>query len=125
MANEKYLANTLYNVTTGAFYHEVGLPGDEDTGDDVVTGGEVAAAKVVVGDQTAIVHLTDSTGVTPDSTIANVVAASAAAGEATAADLTTTNAALAVLEENDSDLAAKIEAILDALEAAGLLTPPA
>jgi len=65
--------------------------------------------------------LTDSTGVTPDNTIANVVAASAAAGEATAADLTTTNTALAVLEANDSDLADQINAIRTALRNARIM----
>lgn len=64
-----------------------------------------------------VTPLTDNTGVTPDRTLANVVAADAAAGEATAADLTTTNAALAVLEANVSDLADTVNDLIAALAA--------
>ena len=80
--------------------------------DDVVSvavGDAVAAAA-------ALTPLTDNTGVTPDRTLANVVAASAAAGEATAADLTTTNTALAVLEANVSDLADAVNDLIAALD---------
>lgn len=117
-----YLATTMYDSDAGGFYNEVGLPGDEDTGDDVVTGGTVGSARVVVGDQTAVADLTDSTGVTPDATIENVPAATAAVTDTTAASLTSTNAALTAVENNCSDLAAKINTIITRLEAAGLLT---
>lgn len=82
-----------------------------------------SGAANVVGDQTAIVSLTNSTGNTPDNTIQLVTPAVASSGEASAADLTTTNAALLALENNASDLAAKVNAVIAALEAAGLLTP--
>lgn len=84
---------------------------------------DIAAANLVTGDQPAIVHLTNSTGVTPDNTIDNLTAVVAAAGEATAADLTTTQTAFAEVKDSLSDLAGKIEEILDMVEAAGLLTP--
>lgn len=117
-----YLATTMYDSDAGAFYNEVGLPGDEDLGDDVVTGGAVGAAKVVVGDQTAIVDLTNSTGVTPDNTIGDLTAVVAAAGEATAADLTTTQAALADVKDSLADLAGKVNEIIAVLESSGLTT---
>lgn len=114
-----YLATTLYDDDDETFYHQVGLPGDTTPGTDVVTGDPVGTVAVVAGDQTAIVHLTNSTGIVPDDTIAAVPAVVAAAGEATAADLTTTQAALAVIADSLSDLAGKVEQILDALEASG------
>jgi hypothetical protein len=80
-----------------------------------------AGSSNVVGDQTTIVVLTNSTGNTPDNTIEAVTPASAAAGEATAADLTTTNAALLALENNASDLAGKVNEIRTALVNSGLI----
>jgi predicted flavoprotein YhiN len=63
-------------------------------------------ATAVVGDQTAIVHLTAASG-TPDNTVVDVGG----------------GFVQATLNNNFADLAAKINAILTALEAAGLLTP--
>lgn len=89
----------------------------------VRTAGLNIPATAVVGDQAAIVHLTNNTGQAGDNTIDNVPAVAAAAGEATAADLTETNARLQTLEGNDASLAAKIEELQDMVEAAGLVTP--
>jgi hypothetical protein len=57
----------------------------------------------------AIVALTDNTGRTPDNTIANL------------ADANTYNNDWANIEGNFSDLAAKINEIIEALEAHGLI----
>lgn len=112
----------------------------------------VAAANMVTGDQSAITHLTDSTGQTPDNTIGNVAASVIAAAAATAVtdamltdgtvDAAGVNAELATLaadiitktkagidtvageiEASLSDLAAKVNSILTTLENSGLLTP--
>lgn len=109
-----------------------------------------AAATLVTGDQTTMAALTDSTGQTPDDTIANVagitVAAAAAAAVTNAmltdgtVDAAGVNAQLAtlaadiiakvktgvdtsngVIEGSLSDLAAKINAIRTALRASGLM----
>lgn len=66
----------------------------------------------VVGDQAAIVHLTDNSGGTANNTIAAITQA----GNAGSADVGPTADAIA-------DLAAKVNAILTTLESAGLLAP--
>ena len=56
--------------------------------------------------------LTDNTGATPDTTIANVPAAVAALVDTTAASLTSTNTSLTAIGNNISDLAAQHDALL-------------
>jgi hypothetical protein len=62
----------------------------------------------------AVTALTNSTGATANNTVENVPAVVAAAGEATAADLTTTQAAFTAVENDISDLAAKVNEIIAA-----------
>lgn len=87
----------------------------------LATGG--APATAVVGDQAAVVHLTNNTGVAGNDVVENVPAVVAAAGEATAADLATTQAAFVAVENDLADLTDKLNVALTRLEAAGLLTP--
>lgn len=77
----------------------------------------------VVGDQAAVVHLTNNTGVAGNDVVENIPAPVAAAGEATAADLATTQAAFVAVENDIADLTDKLNVALTRLEAAGLLTP--
>lgn len=67
-----------------------------------------------VAETSGITVLTDSTGVTPDSTIENVPAATAATTDTSAASLTSVNTSITAIENNLSDLAAKVNAILAA-----------
>lgn len=89
----------------------------------VVRVGTAAQATNVVGDQTAVVHLTDSTGGTGNDTVAAIAAPTDA--PATADALRDDIAAVMVpaLNNNFADLTAKINTILTRLESAGLLTP--
>lgn len=60
--------------------------------------------------------LTDNTGVaSPNDTIENVPAATAAVTDTTAASLTSTNAALTAVENNIADLATKVNELIEAL----------
>lgn len=83
----------------------------------------IAAANLVTGDQTAIVHLTDSTGGTANNTVAAlpVLTDSPATADALRDDIVTNM--VPVLASNFADLTAKVNAILTTLESAGLLTP--
>lgn len=63
----------------------------------------------------AITVLTDNTGATPDNTIANVPAATAASTDTSAASLASVNTSLTAIENNISDLTAKVNAIRAAL----------
>ncbi len=85
-------------------------------------GASAPLSTTVVGDQNAITALTDSTSATANNTVENVPAATAAVTDTTAASLTSVNTALTALENNDADLTAKVNAILSALVAAGVLT---
>lgn len=64
---------------------------------------------------TVVVPLTNSTGVTPDNTVGDLTAVVAAAGEATAADLTTTQTAFGEVKDSLADLTGKVNEILTAL----------
>lgn len=83
-------------------------------------GASAPLSTTVVGDQSNIVALTNSTGVTPDNTIGAVTSVVAAAGEATAADLTTTQTAISDLTDSVADLTGKVNEILSTLDASGL-----
>ena len=74
------------------------------------------AAKVAV-----VAALTDNTGATPDNTIANVPAATAADVDVTAASLASTNTSLTAIENNISDLTAKVNNLLAFAKAHGLM----
>lgn len=63
----------------------------------------------------AIVALTNNTAATANDTVENVPAATAASTDTSAASLTSTNAAITAIENNISDLTAKVNAILAAL----------
>ena len=69
----------------------------------------------VNGALSGVTVLTNSTGVTPDSTVENVPAATAASSDTSAASLTSTNASLTAIENSLSDLAAKVNAIINAM----------
>lgn len=86
-------------------------------------GARLLAATAVVGDQTAVVHLTDSTGGTGNDTVAAIAAPTDT--PATADALRDDIAAVMVpaLNNNFADLTAKVNTILTRLESAGLLTP--
>lgn len=71
---------------------------------------------VVSGALSGVTQLTDSTGATPNNTIENVPAATAASTDTSAASLTSTNAALTAIENSLSDLAAKVNAIIAAMD---------
>lgn len=77
----------------------------------------------VVGDQAAVVHLTNNTGVVGNDVVENVPAVVAAAGEATAADLVTTQAAFVAVENDIADLTDKLNTVLARLESSGHNTP--
>lgn len=80
----------------------------EDSEDDLAT-------------QASLTPLIDNTdGAAPDDTIADIPAVVAAAGEVTAADLATTQAALAAVEDAVGELAAKVNEILTTLDAANV-----
>jgi hypothetical protein len=81
------------------------------------TDGVAGAVADAVAAAAALTVLTDNTGATPDSTIANVPAATAASTDTSAASLTSTNTALTAIENNISDLAAKVNALIAALDA--------
>jgi len=112
----------------------------------------IAAASLVVGDQTAIVHFTNSTGVAGDNVIGDIPAITIAAAVASvvtdvmltdgtvsavgvnaqiaivAADIiakvkTGVDASNALIEDSLADLTDKFNIMLTMLETAGLLTP--
>jgi len=92
----------------------------------VVRLGPPAQATNVVGDQAAVPDLTLDTAqaaLTPTSVLVDVPAVVAAAGEATAADLTTTNVSLVAVNQAIADIATKVNTLITRLESAGLLTP--
>lgn len=78
---------------------------------------------VLAGQQAAIVSLTDSTGGTANNTVAQVadIALSTSNTYTDAAVNGAVNTAIATVNDDLADLAAKIEEILDALRAHGLI----
>lgn len=68
--------------------------------------------------------ITDNTSATANSTLENVPAATAANTDASAASLTSTNAALTAVENNLADLAAKVNAILASPATFGIPADP-
>lgn len=76
------------------------------------TAQDATAANAKFAAIAALTALTDSTGVaSPNSTIENVPAATAASTDTSAASLTSVNASLTAIENSLADLAAKINAI--------------
>lgn len=65
----------------------------------------------------AVVALTNSTGGTANNTVEAVPAATAATTDTSAASLTSTNAALTIVNNDIADLTVKVNAILAALKA--------
>jgi hypothetical protein len=63
----------------------------------------------------ALTPLTDSSGGTANNTIAAIPAATAAVTDTTAASLTSTNASIDALKNAVADLAAKVNAIINAV----------
>ncbi len=72
-----------------------------------------------------VVALTDSTGGTPDNTIADIPPATAAVTDTSAASLTSVNTALAAAEANICDLTAKVNALLAAAKLHGAIAADA
>lgn len=72
---------------------------------------EAGAGTVAIG---AITPLTDSSGGTANNTIAAIPAATAASTDTSAASLTSTNASLNAIKDGLADLAAKVNAIINA-----------
>lgn len=64
----------------------------------------------------AIVALTNSTGGTANNTVEAVPAATAATTDTSAASLTSTNAALTIINNDIADLTVKVNALLTALK---------
>ncbi len=71
--------------------------------------------------QADISALTNSTGATPDNTIENVPAATAAPVDTNAASLASTNTALTAIENNISDLTDQINDLRTLLRNVGLM----
>ncbi|HGW4305879.1 TPA: hypothetical protein ACNIEN_001974 [Klebsiella pneumoniae] len=93
------------------------------TGTTAMAGNKVPTATERGGVllQTAIVAITDSSGGTSGgNTVAAVPAATAATTDATAASLTSTNAAIAAIKNDFATLSAKYNALLAATKAAGV-----
>lgn len=74
-------------------------------------------AKLNNAEAAALVALTDNSGGTANDTIAVIPAATAASTDTSAASLISTNAAVTALKDAVADLAAKVNAIIDALQA--------
>ena len=82
--------------------------------------GPVVSANGFVGPMsgalTGVTQLTDSSGGTANNTIAAIPAATAASTDTSAASLTSTNASIDALKDAVADLAAKVNAIIAALD---------
>lgn len=69
----------------------------------------------VAGALAGVTVLTNSTGATANNAVENVPAATAASTDTSAASLASTNAAITAIENDISDLTAKINEIINAL----------
>lgn len=94
------------------------------TGTTAMAGNRVPTATIRGGVllQAAVTSLTGTVGTANDAMTA-VAAATAASTDATAASLASVNTSITAINNNLADLQAKVNAILVAVRAAGIVTP--
>ena len=108
----------VLSITPSAY-----MVGTTAEADRLVVRNSPSAANDIVGDQAAIVHLTDSSGGSANDTIAAIAAPTDTPASADALRDDIAAVMVPALNNNFADLAAKVNLILTRLESAGLLTP--